>query len=130
MAKLSAHIGKEHYYTQIDTETNEIIADEPIDNGGQDKGFTPSELLASALAACTSITLRMYADRKTWPLDEVNVAVNFERDAESNTSSIKRTIELTGELTEEQKARLMQIADQCPIHKTLSNPITIETTGI
>jgi len=125
MATIKAHIGTDRYRTVLKTATNNITADEPVSNGGADTGFSPSELLISALGACTCITLRMYADRKTWPLLTVDVDITFERDQERNVSNIHRQISLTGDLSEEQKSRLLKIADQCYVHKILSNPIHI-----
>jgi putative redox protein len=124
---VNAQIGKELYKTTITTATNSILSDEPKETGGKDLGFNPNELLVAALAACTSATLRMYADRKGWDLTEVKVEVSFERDPKINKSFIKRKVELLGNLEEEQRSRLMVIANSCPIHKTLSNPIEIET---
>jgi len=127
MAKVTAQIGTKHYATSIRSAGNELVSDEPYEEGGEDAGFAPDELLAASLAACTSITLRMYADRKAWPLESVEVEVNFERDAVAKTSSIVRNIKLFGTLDDEQKHRLLQIANKCPVHQTLSNPITIHT---
>jgi len=127
MAKISAGIGKEHYKTLISSEENNIQADEPLDIGGMNLGFSPEELLASSLGACICITLRMYADRKEWPLEHVDVDIVFERDAQTNISRFTRAIKLSGELTEEQEIRLRSIADKCFIHKVLSNPIEITT---
>jgi putative redox protein len=127
MSTVKAAIGKEHYATSIRSATNQLTADEPADFGGGDVGFSPSELLAASLAACTSITLRMYADRKAWPLESVEVEVDFERDAEAKASTFSRKIKLLGNLDEEQKTRLLQIANKCPIHQTLTHPITINT---
>ncbi len=127
MANIHACIGKDHYKTILATSTNTIFADEPKDNGGEDLGFSPSEILASALGACTCITLRMYADRKNWDLDSIEVSVIFTRDKEKNESNIKRDITLIGSLSTEERERLLQIANQCHIHKTLSNPIHITT---
>lgn len=79
MEKITAHIGAAHYKTEIRSATNTIISDEPAIVGGTDLGFTPEELLASSLAACTCITLRMYADRKEWALHDVKVEVTFEK---------------------------------------------------
>ena len=104
------------------------MADEPTDKGGEDLGFSPTEILASALGACTCITLRMYADRKNWDLDSIEVSVTFTRDPEKNESDMKREITLIGALKEDERQRLLQIANQCPIHKTLSNPIHISTS--
>lgn len=125
MAEVTATIQKEHYKTLVHSASNQIIADEPLKDGGEDLGFSPSELLAASLAACTSITLRMYADRKEFPLESVDVEVQFVK--ESHNSTFNRKIRLNGNLSEEQKKRLMQIANQCFIHKALSNPIEIVT---
>lgn len=127
MAKVKANIGREHYKTTLVTATNTLIADEPPKLGGADLGFSPTELLASALATCTCITLRMYANRKELALDQVDVTVTFDRDADKNVSNISRIIELHGDLTPEQRERLLQIANLCPLHKTLTNPISIST---
>ena len=128
MAKISASIDRTHYKTTIKSSNNSIIADEPADIGGQDMGFSPEELLASALGSCICITLRMYADRKAWALENVNVDVVFERDVQANTSRFTRYIQISGNLSEEQKNRLMAIADKCYIHKTLTSPIEIMTS--
>lgn len=127
MASVTAKIDQAHYATTLKSGQHQIITDEPLEEGGTDLGFSPDELLAAALSACTSITLRMYADRKAWPLKSVAVEVNFERDAESKTSLILRKIKLFGPLDAEQKQRLLQIADKCPVHQVLTNLITIQT---
>ncbi|MCW3084143.1 MAG: redox protein regulator of disulfide bond formation [Bacteroidetes bacterium] len=130
MVTINAHIAKEKYQTTIKSATNLIVADEPEENGGNDFGFSPSELLAASLGACTSITLRMYADRKGWDLEDLNVEVSFTRDPEKNMSTFTRKIKFTGSLTGEQKERLMKIADSCPTHKALTNPITVNTEQV
>jgi putative redox protein len=127
MTTVRAIIGKAHYATTIHSANNQLTADEPTDFGGDDLGFSPAELLAASLAACTSITLRMYADRKIWPLESVEVEVDFERDAETKTSTFSRKIKLLGDLDAEQKSRLLQIANKCPIHESLTHPITVNT---
>eukprot|EP00388_Colpodella_angusta_P034275 GDKK01031827.1.p1 GENE.GDKK01031827.1~~GDKK01031827.1.p1 ORF type:complete len:132 (-),score=5.04 GDKK01031827.1:176-571(-) len=127
MEKVHAQIGKELYKTTIQSATNTLIADEPVEVGGKGLGFNPKELLAAALAACTSATLRMYADRKAWDLTEVKVDVTFDRDAVANKSSFTRKIELIGNLDEEQKARLLTVANSCPVHKILTNPVEVST---
>ena len=127
MNKITANIGAELYKTEIESETNLIISDEPKSSGGQDLGFAPNELLASSLAACTAITLRMYANRKGWDLTDVKVEVSFETDSLENKFKIVRDIQLLGNLDEDQQARLLIIADKCPIHKILTNPIEITT---
>lgn len=128
MASVTANIGNDHYTTTIhSTGGHYVTADEPTDKGGANKGFTASELLASALGACTCITLRMYADRKGWPLERIEAFIDFTRDSARNESHITRSVVLHGPLDEVQRERLLQIANQCPIHKTLSNPIHIDT---
>ncbi|RXR19020.1 OsmC family peroxiredoxin [Flavobacterium amnicola] len=127
MIKITAQIGKELYKTEIKSAVNTIIADEPVEAGGKDLGFAPRELLASSLGACTAITLRMYADRKGWDLTDAKVAITFEWDAENLKSVIKRNIALFGTLDDAQRKRLLKIANSCPIHKILTNPIEIET---
>lgn len=127
MGKIIASIGAELYKTEIQSETNFIISDEPESSGGKDLGFAPKELLASSLAACTCITLRMYANRKGWDLTDVKVEVIFETDSVENKFKIMRNIQLFGNLENDQKKRLINIADKCPIHKILTNPIEITT---
>ena len=128
MVTVSANIGADHYKTEIiSLSGNKLISDESVESGGKDLGFDPKELLTSALAACTSITLRMYADRKQWNLKEIKVNVELERNEVDNKTYIKRKLELIGELNEEQRNRLLTIANACPVHKILSNSIEIET---
>jgi len=124
--KIKATIGSEHYKTTVRSETNLLIADEQIDKGGTGEGFDPHELLSASLASCTSMTLRMYADKKQWDVSEINVSINI-NSSSSQLTSIDREIELKGNLSQEQKDRLLQIANLCPIHKILSNPIQINT---
>lgn len=98
-----------------------LVGDEPVDLGGLGLGPTPHDLLCAALAACTTQTLRLYAKRKAWPLGAVHVEVAHERRAgESPADVLRRTISLGGDLDEDQRARLMQIADMCPIHRLLT----------
>lgn len=128
MAKITASIGTELYKTEIKSASNTIIADEPKDLGGKDLGFAPKELLASALGACTAITLRMYANRKGWDLTDAKVEITFEWDEAKSKSVINRNIALFGTLDDTQRDRLLKIAKSCPIHKILTNPIEIDTT--
>jgi len=131
-------IGREKYTTEIVARNHAILIDEPKKYGGKDAGMSPYELLMASLGSCTAITLRMYADRKKWDLREVKVhlehfkqhAKDSESCSESNNKIDKfvREIKLEGELTEEQKQRLLQIANRCPVHRTLENKIEIETT--
>lgn len=127
MIKITAHIGAENYKTEIKSASNTIISDEPESAGGKDLGFAPKELLASSLAACTCITLRMYANRKGWDLTDIKVEVTFEKDVTENKSKMMRNIQLFGNLDDTQKIRLLNIADRCPMHQILTNPIEITT---
>lgn len=128
MAKITSSIKKELYKVNIESPTgNVLVADEPIAMGGNDLGFSPKELLTSALAACTSATLRMYADRKGWDLEEVKLEITLERDDKENKTIINRRLELIGNLDDSQKSRLLAVANACPMHKILSNPIDIHS---
>ena len=127
MHTLSATIGIDQYKTIIRTENHVIIADEPEDLGGSDQGLSPTELLASALGACTCITLRMYVDRKQWQLHSIEAKITITQDAVSGTTNFQRDISFQGVLDEVQKERLLSIANKCPVHKILSNKIEIET---
>jgi putative redox protein len=123
---VTATIGKDDYRTEIVAGNKTVVADEPEELGGSDLGPAPGEFLMISLASCTAITLRMYADRKKWPLDKVVVEVNFEKI--DNKTIFSREILLEGALDEEQRNRLLQIANACPVHKTLTNPIEIQST--
>jgi len=128
MAMITSSIKKELYKVEIKSPSgNVVIADEPTSLGGKDLGFSPMELLASALAACTSATLRMYVDRKGWDLEETRLEINLERDQKENKTIISTELVVIGNLDETQKARLLTIAKSCPVHKILSNPIEINT---
>ena len=120
-----AHIGSTDYQVQFDDGTHTWIADEPVSFGGTDRGPAPFALLLSSLGACTTITLRMYAKRKEWPLEGVRVKLTMENDASGTT--IDRQIALEGTLTDEQRERLLQIANRCPVHKMLTESVTIRS---
>ncbi len=108
-----------------------LISDEPLDMGGTDLGPSPYELVSAGLAACTSITLRMYASRKDIPLEGISVDVTHAKrdagDAGSKIDHFRREITLTGELTAEQRAKLLEIAGKCPVHRTLEAEAQVET---
>lgn len=127
MPTATAHIKKDHYKTHLNAGENSLIADEPANKGGTELGFSPEELLLGGLGACVGITLRMYADRKGWALEEAKVHLSLERDKEKNITNISCVIELVGGLSDEERNRLMVIAKKCPTHQILLNPIVIDT---
>ena len=111
---------------RVEIGPHRLTADEPTDNGGEDLGPNPFELLASALGACTALTLRLYADRKAWPLENADVRVLISKEEETNI--FIRKIRLMGVLDESQRARLLEIANHCPVHKLLTGKIRIDTS--
>ncbi|RXK48741.1 OsmC family protein [Aquirufa rosea] len=128
MGKIISSVGPEKYQVNIQSSSgNQLIADEPEELGGKNLGFSPDELLRAALAACTTATLQMYAERKAWDLKGIHLELDFVWDKESSKTIIQRKIELQGNLDELQKDRLLAIANLCPIHKVLSNPVDIIT---
>ena len=114
---------------------NTILTDEPVEAGGEDAGPDPYTLLLAALGSCISMTTKLYAKRKGWPLEQVTVRLRQQRihatdcvtcdKAEGYVHHIERSVKFEGNLSEEQRARLQEIAHRCPVHKTLSSPIVI-----
>lgn len=117
--------GQEDY--KIKTTKHQLIADEPKEVGGTDTGTTPMELLASSLASCSTITMKMYANRKEWPIEAVEVHVEFENDIKSNVTQFYKKIKIKGELTEQQTKRLYKMASRCPVHRILENSIEVNS---
>lgn len=104
------------------------LADEPTDLGGANAGPTPGQLLLSSLGACTAITLKMYANRKEWPLEKVDIELILNPDGKPTSGTdIQRRLTLHGALDDDQKERLLQIANACPIHKLLSGDVRIHS---
>ena len=125
---VKASLGITKYYTEVVAGENTLITDEPIDKGGQNKGFNPLEILATSLASCTAATLRMYIDRKEWQVEKIDVEVELENFPLTKMAIFKRNISFEGaNLDEEQMKRLNTIADACPVHKILTNEIEIQT---
>ena len=116
-----------------------LLADEPVAAGGEDSGLGPYDFVLAGLGACTSMTMRMYADRKSLPLERVTVTLNrskihAEDCAECETKAgmldrIDRVIAMEGALDAEQRGKLMEIADKCPVHRTLTSEIDIVTVA-
>jgi len=131
-----AQIGENGYTTEILAGSHRLKADEPVDVGGNDYGATPYDLLLSSLGACTAMTIKMYANRKGWDLKQVEVHLSHKKDYANNCEScdskskidqISRFIDIKGELDESQIKRLLEIADKCPVHRTLHSEVKVET---
>ena len=133
---VTSRIGRSGFRTEATARTHVLMVDEPTTVGGTDLGPTPYEFLLTALGACTAMTLRLYADRKKWPLEGVTVQLrsgqSHEKDCEEcatkkvGIGTIQRRLELEGALTDEQRARLLEIADRCPVKQTLERGIHVE----
>ncbi len=112
------------YTTTMSARTHTFLADEPEDLGGDDTAPTPTELLMGSLASCTAITLRMYARRKEWPLEDVRVEVHY---SARPTPTMVKHITVGGPLDATQKARLLEIAEACPVAKLLRSGVAMES---
>lgn len=138
--RLETQVGRQFAVTVTGGNGQVLVADEPSTSGGDDLGLTPYELLLASLGSCTTMTLRLYADRKGWPLQGVRMRLGHERvyrdDCEGCTDDqdgrrnlrierISREIELIGPLDDAQRARLMDIAAKCPVHRTLRGGLDI-----
>ena len=129
--KIQAGIGHEHYVTKLSMRGHLLVADEPLENGGKDTGPTPTELILSGLASCTASTLRMYADKKGWDVERIDLelSIHIEKTDNGQLSRIHSSVDITGNITQEQKDRMLEIAMKCPVRKLLTNPIEISTTA-
>lgn len=133
--EVTVRVGKSGVRAEILARGHLLIADEPATVGGTDMGPTPYDYLAASLGTCTAMTIRMYADRRGWPLDGVSVTLRHsrihERDCEEcethavGIDQIEREVELAGPLTEEQQAGLLRIADRCPVGQTLARGVRV-----
>jgi putative redox protein len=122
-------IGTQNYLCTITWKNGQFLMDEPESVGGKDLGMDPFSTLLASLAGCTLSTLRMYIDRKEWIIPEINISLNLYQETEGElTTTIRRNITFSGEVSTEQKERLLLIADKCPISKLLKGKITINTT--
>jgi putative redox protein len=129
--------GSSSYVQNIFIGPHLLLADEPSDSGGNDAGPNPYELLLAALGACTSMTVRMYAERRLWPLQGVQVRLTFSRihaadcaECDTKKGMVNRIdieISFQGDLSENQRERLMEIANNCPVHRTLASETQIHT---
>src|SRR6188508_2953746 len=127
MREVTVHWAGGAFAQDVEVAGHHLRADEEVTHGGDNSGAEPHELLLAALGSCTAMTLKVYAERKGWPLEDVKVtltAVNGE-----GAYIITRQVALDGHLDEEQRTRLLEIADKCPVHRTLSGTITINTSA-
>ncbi len=104
----------------------DLVADEPKDMGGTDEGPNPQQLLAASLASCSAITMEMYAKRKGWDVGDVAVDVVYEPAQRGSPTKFRMTVELSKELPEEQRDKLMQIVAKCPVHRTLEGEVMFD----
>ena len=126
------------YVQNISVGPHQLLADEPAGAGGADAGPNPYELVMAGLGACTSMTVRMYAERRNWPLEKVNVDLTFSRIHATDcddcsrkkgiVNRIEKRITFIGDLSEIQRQRLLQVANSCPVHRVLSRTIEITST--
>jgi putative redox protein len=134
---ITARTGDSGYYTEVRAGGHNLVADEPEDFGGTDLGPSPYEYLSASLATCTGMTLRMYADRKQWPLRGVTVRVRHQKvhaedcqDCDTKSGKVDeliRKVRVEGDLSDEQRQRLLEIADKCPVHRSLTGEIRVRT---
>jgi len=125
------------FRTDIEVGGHHLVVDEPVAVGGADDGPTPYEMLLAGLGACTAMTLRIYADRRKWPLERARISLRHRKvhaqdcvDCENKPAKmdvVDRIVTLEGALTEEQRAKLLEIAERCPVHQTLRGPIQVNT---
>ena len=131
-----ARIGREHYRTEIEVGGKSVVVDEPASLGGGDSGPTPYDMILGSIGACTAMTVRMYADRKGWPLESVTVrlrqARSYQEDCEECDAQalpgidIERELVMEGALDDEQRERLTQIADRCPVKQALERGVHVK----
>ena len=115
-----AENGKGRYQQAVTVGQHQLLADEPVDVGGADAGPAPFDFVMAGLGACTSMTLRMYAERREFPLTHLSVSLSYDKVTVD-------TITLEGELSDEQRQRLLEIANKCPVHRALSQSLLIDS---
>jgi putative redox protein len=112
----------------VEMRTHTLVADEPEEEGGEDTGPNPQELLAASLASCTAITMEMYAQRKGWDVGDVAVHVEYEPAQRGSPTRFRMRVEFPKELPDDQRERLMQIGAKCPVHRVLEGEVMFEET--
>jgi len=124
--QVEGRIGPERYITTLTTRDLEWTADEPGDLGGTNAGPTPIEQLIGALGACILVTITMYTDRKKWPLESATIVVRAETDGSSTLLRFEYELFLDGDLSDQQRERIHQIAHKCPVHRVLESGAPVE----
>src|SRR6185312_8702696 len=123
--------GAGKFQVEISAHGTRLFADEPVAVGGLGSGLSPYELLAAGLGACTCMTVRLYADRKGWPLQRVRASVRHDKvDGQTPPDVFDRRIAFDGPLDPEQRAKLLEIADHCPVHRTLEGGAKVVTSAL
>ena len=110
----------------VDIRDHQLTVDEPADQGGEDTGPSPQELLAASLASCTAITMEMYAQRKGWEIGDVAVHVDYEPAQRGSPTRFTMVVDFPKELPDDQRERLMQIGAKCPVHRVLEGEVMFE----
>jgi putative redox protein len=125
MRAIARRVGDSLEHT-VDIGSHELVADEPKDSGGTDRGPNPQELLAASLASCTAITMEMYARRKDWDVGEIIVDVDYEPAQRGSVTKFHTIVTLPDAVPEEQREKLMTIAAKCPVHRTLEGEVMFD----
>ena len=126
MRKATARRDNGSYRHTVSVRSHDLVVDEPKDQGGEDSGPDPQEMLAVSLASCVAITVEMYATRKGWSIGDVECEVEYEPAQRGSPTKFHLILRLPKELPEDQRERLMQIAAKCPVHRTLEGEVMFE----
>jgi len=137
---VTVHGNAKGFAQKVELGSHRLDVDEPVSYGGTDSGASPYDLILAALGACTSMTIGLYARKRGWPLEDITISLRHSKihakdcddceTKEGRVDRIWRDIHLTGSLTDEQRAKLMEIADKCPVHQTLTSEINIKTQAV
>ena len=131
LTTVSVRMGRKPYSTEVSTDSHSFLMDVDASKGGGDSGPDPHELLLASLGACTVMTVKMYADRKGWPIDSIDAKASHATERTDEGMRHRFVVDMTikGDLDEEQRARLIDIAHRCPIHRALVEPKSVEIRG-
>ena len=137
---MTVHGNAGGFAQKVEVGSHKLNADEPASYGGTDTGASPYDLLLAALGSCTSMTIGLYARKRGWPLEDITISLRHSKihakdcddceTKEGRVDRIWRDIHLTGALSDEQRTKLMEIADKCPVHQTLTSEINIKTRAV